>query len=205
MRAQFRIGEFNQERLLEFKRDVEQPGITVGIFWQKGRKAEENQSLADGFGLSVNGTLVFNQLKKNGTMLLGFLPEHQETTFLHLLQKHRLYDDPNWALGILALVGYIIFELCVIASRDEKWLQITLFACFMMVVIFLIVAFFHAEGKVNNNVYKVLGVFGAIGYILTALASVLALPFFTCIGQRKMETRMANVPLSPLKQSATNF
>lgn len=197
MNGQFKRPSFNRQELKEFGAEVIQNGVPATIRWTRGLKeTDEDVDIEKAciFSLSKDEKIFFRQSKLSGSINFANLDDTESETVLTLMKKHHFYTRPNWDMNIFLVVVYAIVIGLIAYARDEAWLQILLVSGCFFVLLFLIVAYLYAMGKVNSLTYIICGVFGAIGYICTAIWSLLALPLFRSIFQHVLYKKIKELP-----------
>lgn len=191
MNGQFKTENFDKEYFKEFAAELEQAGIPITTTWKKGtKKVEETNEKVNMFSLEIEGKWFFRIIKNKGHVRFEKLNPEQEKMVLEILKKYHFYNDPNWGLGIGLAILYLIIEVLVGLTRSESFLGTIIFVCCALVILFLWIAYEYSRENVTKGVYKVSMVFGIIGYIFTAIGSLLAIPLLTAISQNHLKAKI---------------
>ncbi|MEO9022819.1 MAG: hypothetical protein ABI237_08380 [Ginsengibacter sp.] len=195
MNIQFKRDAFEHWKLKHFADDIIQAGIPAKVTWKRGIKvSDESDTKANNFRLETNGKYFFRQTKNRGIVRLKYLNETEKSVFLGLVKKYGFYTTPNWWLGISLLVVYAIVECFIILTREESWQQILFLSGSFLVLQSLLVAYLHTIGKASKHLCSICLVLGLIGYMSTALWSILALPLYININQNALLKEIEALP-----------
>lgn len=196
MYDQFKVYRFDGATLQVLIEDLRSAGWDITTKWKKGNKKQEEYNEKVNFlQLEINGKWFFREVGNKGFVRLNKLDKDQEVLFLGLLKKHGLYSEPRWGLGIALYVVYALLIFYVSSQRGD-WLGTAFFILALCLTSFLVIAYLRSKGKIPEGVYKVSMVFGGIGYVLTAISSLLCLPLTINIFRNALYHKISKAPSS---------
>ena len=77
-----------------------------------------------------------------------------------------------------------------VLSNEQSVFTLVLMSSFALVILFLWIAYLRSNDQVSETLYKISIVFGAIGYLLTAIASLLAIPLLISINTNYLKNQI---------------
>lgn len=182
MNGKFKAKGFDKEEINRFAHELKTAGIPLEVVWRKGTKqVEEDHPKVNFCALQVNGKWFFQRSAKGGTVKLKDLPEQQQLILLNHLKKYGYYSKPMWLMGLVLLGIYVLIEyLVVVANISDPFWRKTLLLCVWFVLQFMGIFWLYANGKVKKSIFIFSAILGGIGYLATAIGSLLAIPLTNC-------------------------
>jgi len=195
MNGQFKIDAFDPAKVESLVQALETEGIECELVWKKGNRTVAGpDDGANHAQIKSNDQRIFSQMRTKGFAAPDKVdPSHREA-FLRCLKTHGFYSEPQWALGVSLLAVYWVVLLLVLASVEYPVLEPILFVGGLMVSALLWVLYRKSVGHVNKIVFWVALILGGLGYLVTTLYSMLALPLMQTIMVNSLYQRVQNVP-----------
>lgn len=177
MNGSYKQLTFDKEKLNQFAQEVQDAGLPVEVRWKKGKK-EVSEEKAITFSLELNGVSIFSQTGKEGIVKLDKLSNQEKLPLLTVMKRYDFYTEPNFGLGIGLTVLFVLIEMLIMyANADEMpWIVLFLSIASLLALQWLWTSWLYCMDRLEKRVYKISMVLGFIGYICTAIWSLLLMP-----------------------------
>lgn len=182
MKGNFKRHSFDKNVLNAFVYDLQAADLAVESIWKKNNKvlSVENEAV-NRLDVQLKGKTIFRMIGNQGTYNDSVLSETENEMVLKLMVKYHFYTEPNWGLGIGLTALYVVFFCAYPFFASYAWASVLYPVCGLTVLGFLFLAYRNSVSEINKTAFSVVQIIGAIAYILTALASLLALPLYRAI------------------------
>lgn len=199
MNGQYKVAGFDVAAIRTLVGSLQEAGLPVAVVWRKNNKDVDQPEDANSVRLDIGETWVLRQLQRRGTVRPDHMSAEQSRVFLRCLKAHGFYSEPNWGLGTGMLVLYWLILLLVVITQSPMmpWIAPVLICGGVAVTVLLWVLYHSTLRPLNRAFWWAVMIAGGLGYLVTTLYSLLALPMASAIMVNSLYHRIRNVDAGP--------